>query len=81
MKCGHTSETAHALAAHLAQVPGFSTLAKADQALLASSIVAMHEGIELQWFAQRDAVDLDRTLGLAKELIRYFIQTRTSTIG
>ncbi|WDP91170.1 MAG: TetR/AcrR family transcriptional regulator [Desulfobacter sp.] len=64
----------NAVIEHLVQVPGFEDLAPARQELLASTIVAVHEGIELQWFADPGRVDLARTLETTKDIISFFIR-------
>lgn len=66
---------------HLALVPGFSRLPAEQKALLASTVVAVHEGIELQWFADPSAVRLDKTLEITRTLIRFFIDTAGTAKG
>ncbi|MCG8634650.1 MAG: TetR/AcrR family transcriptional regulator [Desulfobacterales bacterium] len=63
-----------AIVSHLEQVPGFDRLGDSRKALLASTIVAIHEGIELQWFADPGAVDLARTLETTRDLIGFFME-------
>ena len=63
-----------AITEHLARVPGFDSLPPRRQALLAASVVAIHEGIELQWFADPGGVDLDGTLDVTRGIIRFFIE-------
>ncbi len=59
---------------HLEQVPGFERLKDSQKALLASTIVAIHEGIELQWFADPGGVDLNQTLETTRDIIEFFIE-------
>lgn len=58
----------------LEQVPGFNGLSEKEQSVLASTVVAVHEGIELQWFADPDAVSLDKSLEITREIVDFFIQ-------
>ena len=44
-----------------------------DKQMLAAMVVALHEGIELQWFAEPEMIDLNRVLSAANELIRAYI--------
>lgn len=62
------------IVAHLGQVPGFSELSEENQDLLSATIVALHEGIELQWFADPDQIRLDRALETCRQVIAFFIQ-------
>ena len=62
-----------AIADQLAGLPGFETLPLDQKHLLSSTVVALHEGMELQWFADPGAVNLDRALTVTRELIGYFI--------
>ena len=64
-----------AITAHLELVPGFSSLEPDQKQLLAATVVAIHEGIELQWFADPEAVDLEKTLEITRNIIRFFIDT------
>jgi len=48
---------------------GFKNLDDDQKKVLASMIIAMHEGIELQWFADPDAVSLKDSLEFTKILI------------
>lgn len=62
-----------AIIMQLEQIPGFDRLPAARQKLLSSTIVAIHEGIELQWFADPASVSLDATLEITREMISFFI--------
>ena len=64
-----------AITTHLELMPGFSSLAPEKKQLLAATVVAIHEGIELQWFADPEAVDLTKTLETTRNIIRFFIDT------
>lgn len=55
------------------QEPGFSSLPLGKKQMLAAMVVAIHEGIELQWFADPGAVRLDQALKTCRELIGFFI--------
>ena len=71
-----------AIVDHLEQVAGFDRLEESRKALLASTIVAIHEGIELQWFADPDGVDLKQTLETTRDIIEFFIANgKTSPKG
>ena len=59
--------------AHLRVMPGFSDLGPERQALLASTLVALHEGIELQWFADPDSICMDQSLAVTRDLIHFFL--------
>ena len=63
-----------AIVEHLETAPGFVQLDKRQKNLLASTIVAIHEGIELQWFADPDSVSLDQALETTRGLISFFIE-------
>ncbi len=63
-----------AIVAQLNQVPGFDQLDPVKRQQLAATVVAIHEGIELQWFADPAAVSLDRTLAITRDLIAYVIR-------
>ncbi|MCF6247960.1 MAG: TetR/AcrR family transcriptional regulator [Desulfobacula sp.] len=66
-----------AIIRHLELMDGFCLLTAEDQQMLAVMVVALHEGIELQWFAQNNAVSLKQALETTLHLIRFFIQERT----
>ncbi len=68
-----------AIVEHLENEPGFSGLDRKRKELLASTIVAIHEGIELQWFADPDSISLDQALETTRGLIRYFIEKEGRT--
>ncbi len=70
---------AQAIVDHLEQVEGFDRLDESKKALLASTIVAIHEGIELQWFADPDGVDLNQTLETTRDIIEFFIGNAEKT--
>ncbi len=63
-----------AIVEHLETAPGFAGLDQKRKELLASTIVAIHEGIELQWYADPDSVSLDQALETTRDLIRFFIE-------
>ncbi len=69
-----------AIIEHLENLDGFSKMTKPDRQMLAAMIVALHEGIELQWFADRTSVDLKKVLKTANDLIRAFIAMKTAAI-
>lgn len=66
-----------AIMIHLEQMNGFSELSEKDQHLLSIMVVALHEGIELQWFANETAIRPDQALDATFQLIRFFIQEKT----
>ncbi|MCK5311900.1 MAG: TetR/AcrR family transcriptional regulator [Desulfobacteraceae bacterium] len=47
----------------------FKHLDDPQKKVLASMIIAMHEGVELQWFADSNAVSLEDSLNFAKKLM------------
>ena len=59
---------------HLNNMAEFSCLEDQQKKLCASMIVALHEGIELQWFADPSAVCLEDALNTTRALIRFFIE-------
>ncbi len=63
-----------AIVDHLETAPGFAGLDQKRKELLASTIVAIHEGIELQWYADPDSVSLDQALETTRDLICFFIE-------
>ena len=67
-----------AIISHLEQVEGFENLAVPDRKMLAAMIVGLHEGIELQWFADSSAVNLNAAFESTLALIHFFIQGRIS---
>lgn len=58
---------------HLEAMPGFLALAPERKSVLAAAVVAIHEGMELQWFADPNAVQLDQALETTRGLIKFFI--------
>lgn len=66
---------------HLEQVDGFSRLSGNDKHMLSTMIVALHEGIELQWFADETAVRPDQALEAVFRLIRFFVGEKIKTEG
>ncbi len=66
-----------AILTSLETIDGFHQLSQGEQKMLATMVVAIHEGIELQWFAQKEAVNLEHALETTKHLIRFFIEERT----
>jgi len=62
-----------AIVDHMEQIPGFERLESPRKELLASTIVAIHEGIELQWFVDPDRIDLARTLQITRDIIEFFM--------
>lgn len=67
-----------AIIEHLQQMPGFTQMTLKDQKMLAATVVALHEGIELQWFAAQKDVNLPQFLKSTSELIQTFIQMKSS---
>ena len=63
------------IVAQLSQIPGFDRLDPARQQQLAATVVAIHEGIELQWFTDPEAVSLDKSFALTRELINYVVKS------
>ena len=63
-----------AIAGQLAALPAFEGRSRAELDALAALITAMHEGMELQWFADPGAVDLDRAGALVREWIDHLSQ-------
>ncbi len=63
-----------AIEAQLSALDGYTALPKTQRQLLSSAIVALHEGMELQWFADPDSVSLERARTLARDLIGYFLE-------
>ncbi|MCP3939893.1 MAG: TetR/AcrR family transcriptional regulator [Desulfobacteraceae bacterium] len=63
---------------HLNDMAEFSELAARQKQMCASMIVAFHEGIELQWFADPSAVCLEDALAATRTLIQFFIENPTS---
>lgn len=59
---------------HLNGMPEFSCLEERQKKLCASMIVALHEGIELQWFADPSAICLEDALKTTRALILFFIE-------
>lgn len=66
-----------AIIEHLKNMDGFSSLSETDQQMLGVMIVALHEGIELQWFADPDKIDLNRVLSTTNDLIRAYIKMKS----
>lgn len=66
---------------HLEQMDGFSRLSGNDKHMLSTMIVAFHEGIELQWFADETAVRPDQALEAVFQLIRFFVGEKIKTGG
>ena len=66
-----------AIMEHLNDLPGFACLEERQKKLCASMIVALHEGIELQWFADPEAICLEDALNTTWELIQFFIDNPT----
>ncbi|MBU0972033.1 MAG: TetR/AcrR family transcriptional regulator [Proteobacteria bacterium] len=64
---------------HLNGMDGFACLNDRQKQMCASMIVALHEGIELQWFADSGAVSLEEALETTRALIRFFIETPIGT--
>jgi len=58
---------------NLEQLPAFKDMDKAAKAQLAATVVAIHEGIELQFFADPDSVSLSQTLDMTRQIIEFFI--------
>jgi TetR/AcrR family transcriptional repressor of bet genes len=64
-----------AIEGHLAGLPGFSALPEDRKRLISSAVVALHEGMELQWFADPGAVRLDRAPALSREIISHLVRS------
>lgn len=58
----------------LSGLSGFDSLPEDEKQLLSSTIVALHEGMELQWFADPSAVSLKRAQDVTKKIVGYFIK-------
>ncbi|MBU1340078.1 MAG: TetR/AcrR family transcriptional regulator [Proteobacteria bacterium] len=56
--------------AHMGSISPFKHLNDVEKKGLASMIIAIHEGTELQWFADPDAVCLEDAMDLTKLLIK-----------
>ncbi len=54
---------------HLGEIDAFKRLDEKRQNSLASMVIAMHEGIELQWFADPESVSLEDAFTFTKALI------------
>ncbi len=54
---------------HLNNTEAFKDLDAPQKKVFASMIIAMHEGIELQWFADSDAISLEESLNFTKVLM------------
>ena len=65
---------------HLEQMDGFSKLSSNDKHMLSALIVALHEGIELQWFADETAIRPDQALETTFQLIRFFVHEKTKKL-
>jgi len=63
-----------AIVDHLELMPGFNALEPSQKTLLASTVVAIHEGIELQWFADPDRVDLAGVHETTRGIIAFFVE-------
>lgn len=55
---------------HMGQTPAFEHLTDPEKKILASMIIAIHEGTELQWFADPNAVSLKGALNFTKSIIK-----------
>ena len=64
-----------AIVDHLEQLQGFERLGPSQREMLASTIVAIHEGIELQWFVDPDRIDLARTLETTRDIVEFFMNS------
>lgn len=61
---------------HLDGMGGFSHLSETNRRMLSAIIVAIHEGIELQWFADQGAVRLDHAREATQQVIRFFMEEK-----
>ncbi len=59
---------------HLEQIEGYDLLDSSQKKILSSTIVAIHAGIELQWFADPKGVSLEKTLETTRDIIGFFIE-------
>lgn len=59
-----------AIVAHLDESPEFEALSLEKKNLVAAMIVAIHEGVELQWFTNPASVDLAEAATATRTLIR-----------
>ncbi|MCP4024104.1 MAG: TetR family transcriptional regulator [Desulfobacteraceae bacterium] len=57
---------------HMGGIAAFKRLNPSKQKMLASMIVALHEGIELQWFADPAAVSLEDAIAFTQTLMEKF---------
>jgi AcrR family transcriptional regulator len=62
---------------HLNGMDEFSCLEEGQKKLCATMIVALHEGIELQWYADPGAICLGDALITTRALIQFFIENPT----
>lgn len=58
---------------HMGHASAFKHLSDPQKKILSSMIIAIHEGIELQWFADPDAVSLDDALHFTRMLIKKLV--------
>ena len=63
-----------AIERQLSVLDSYNALPNVQKELLSSAIVALHEGMELQWFADPAGVSLERAQTLARDLIAYFLE-------
>ncbi len=63
-----------AIMEHLNSMEGFARLEEGQKKLCASMIVALHEGIELQWYADPGQICLGDALTTTRALIQFFIE-------
>lgn len=66
-----------AITDHLKNLEGFDRMPNEDRQILAAMVVALHEGIELQWFSEPDTIDLKQVLKATNELIRAYINMKS----
>ena len=66
-----------AIVAHLDESPEFEALSLEKKNLVAAMIVAIHEGVELQWFADPASINLADAVMATRTLIRALTATQT----
>ncbi len=62
---------------HLNGMAQFSCLEDRQKKKCATMIVALHEGIELQWYADPQAICLEEALNTTRALIQFFVENPT----
>jgi len=62
---------------HLNGMAPFACLEERQKKMFAAMIVALHEGIELQWYADPEAICLEGALNATRALILFFVENPT----